>query len=91
MKKIKFGAFSRANDTSQKNAANWTMQVDLESNKCMKDHKIIQRYLLSVFYHSAGGENWSNKDGWLEEEDECGWYGVSCNEDSSVTEISLGE
>jgi Leucine-rich repeat (LRR) protein len=36
--------------------------------------KIIQRYALSTFYFSTGGDAWVENTLWLSEEDECSWF-----------------
>eukprot|EP00531_Pseudo-nitzschia_arenysensis_P002038 CAMPEP_0116143342 /NCGR_PEP_ID=MMETSP0329-20121206/15399_1 /TAXON_ID=697910 /ORGANISM="Pseudo-nitzschia arenysensis, Strain B593" /LENGTH=537 /DNA_ID=CAMNT_0003638655 /DNA_START=76 /DNA_END=1690 /DNA_ORIENTATION=- len=42
---------------------------------------IVQRYALSTFYFSLGGDGWTNNKGWLGNKHECNWYGVGCAED----------
>ena len=44
---------------------------------------------LSALYISAGGSSWSNKSGWLVDDDPCtGWNGVTCS-NSVVTQLQL--
>jgi hypothetical protein len=31
-------------------------------------------YTMAVLYYSLGGENWTHRDGWLENSDVCSWY-----------------
>ena len=39
----------------------------------------LQHRTLTDFYQSAGGDEWSNNQGWLGEPGtECGWFGVTC-------------
>lgn len=51
--------------------------------------------VLSVLYKSLGGSDWTNSDGWMENNDVCSWYGVTCGEDGDssgrVTKLVLGE
>lgn len=39
---------------------------------------------LVAIYVATGGENWINKEGWLEAPDPCSWHGVSCSEGKVV-------
>ena len=34
---------------------------------------------LVSLYTATGGENWTNKTGWLQTNTPCTWYGVSCS------------
>ena len=43
------------------------------------DARIIQRYVLVVFYYATGGDGWTNNEGWLGHLTECNWYGLQCN------------
>lgn len=45
---------------------------------------------LEALYNSAGGENWTNKDGWLTGKTPCEWAGVTCT-DGQVTDLALAE
>ncbi len=54
------------------------------------DPTIVQRYALSSFYFSLGGDDWTNNKGWLGNKHECTWFGVECNEDKVATSLNLG-
>lgn len=41
--------------------------------------RVVQRYVLASLYFNSDSE-WTNADGWLEGDDECEWFGVSCEE-----------
>jgi hypothetical protein len=43
------------------------MQMDLN------DPLFEQQYIMTVFYYSLDGDNWSSSDGWLSGESECSW------------------
>ncbi len=43
---------------------------------------------LVAFYHAAGGEDWRNRTGWLEDP-VMDWYGVTLNEDGRVVGIEM--
>jgi hypothetical protein len=87
-------------------AAEWLSSQDpyLRENpmECT-DQKLIQRYVLAVFYFSAGGDDWLfcgqsdpvcieslSEDGWLSSSNECSWFRVECNGNALVTTIDLG-
>ncbi len=37
----------------------------------------IERDVLTNFYHSTGGDSWTNRSGWLGESGtECDWFGI---------------
>jgi len=52
------------------------------------DRRLVQRWILASFYFGLGGDNWVINDGWLTENDECQWYGVTCI-DGVVSELEL--
>ena len=56
---------------------------------CLTDDKEKERQILEAFFNSVGGERWKKRDGWLEAQDYCTWYGIECV-DSRVESISLG-
>ena len=42
-------------------------------------------------YQQCGGENWKNKDNWMQDDlDVCEWYGINCHESKLVDSILLG-
>jgi hypothetical protein len=58
------------------------------------DEKKIQRYALATFYYSTDGDNWTDKDGWLTDIDECVWYneaddGQFCSSSGGVRELDF--
>jgi hypothetical protein len=40
---------------------------------------IDQRFGLVTLFYSTGGDDWSNNSGWLGEDQECSWSGVTCS------------
>jgi hypothetical protein len=54
----------------------------------LPDEKVVQRWALASFYFGTNGDNWVVKDGWLQPQSECSWYGVSCL-DGVVTKLEL--
>jgi len=53
------------------------------------DARIIQRYVLVVFYYATGGDGWTNNEGWLGHLTECNWYGLQCNSLSNLVRLVL--
>jgi Leucine-rich repeat (LRR) protein len=63
----------------------------LGATKCLSEIKQKERDILELFYEKCGGNNWKNKDGWLQEgTDICNWHGISCSNGGSVDTIDLG-
>ena len=66
--------------------------IYLGSTKCGPD---LDMDTLSALYIDLGGSDWTKSDGWMESNDVCTWYGITCGEDGDskgrVTGISLGE
>ncbi len=48
----------------------------------------VERYALSEFYDSTGGDDWTNNDGWKSDSDVGDWYGVTVG-DSLVEQLRL--
>ncbi len=42
-------------------------------------------------YNTTDGDNWTIKDGWLDNFDPCTWSGVICNIDKNVTSLRLSK
>ncbi len=77
--------------TPQADAYDWIVNVD-ESDACDGPTDLMERYLLTVFYYSTGGDNWKNKRGWLlGSVHHCanGWTGITCGADNHVDQIKL--
>jgi hypothetical protein len=73
-------------------ALNWLLNEDTNTNSCQGVDSIIQRYTLAVFFYETDGQNWKDKIGWLEPQNECTtWNGIQCNPDGRVTKIILGK
>jgi len=80
----------RLSDTSSHayEAFLWLSRENLSS---LNEMQRIQRYGLVTFFHStvADDMNWKVASGWKTSEHECGWFGISCADNATVTEISL--
>jgi len=65
-------------------------QVDLwVGDSSLGEPRDFERPSLEAIYERTNGQNWTNNAGWMNEEDHCGWYGVTCNGDGFVTSIDL--
>jgi hypothetical protein len=57
--------------------------------------RLRQRYpLVTLWYQQVDSEGnyvykWVNTSGWLENESECNWYGIICDENKTVVQISF--
>ena len=50
---------------------------------------LTQRYLMAFLYFSTNGPQWETQTLWLQEDDLCTWYGLSCGDDNAMREIGL--
>lgn len=62
-----------------------------ENLELLSEMQKIQRYGLVTFFHSTVADdiNWKVASGWKSNEHECGWFGISCSDGATVSEISL--
>jgi len=81
--------------TPQYNAAEWLIGED-DFYVCPDDKKMIQRYVMGLFYYSTEGPSWTScSEGdiscsgtsYLSAVNECEWFGSACNVDLCITEI----
>lgn len=55
-------------------------------------NKWLERYILTIFFISTKGSNWSVAASWNSPfSGICDWYGISCDDDDQVEEIELGK
>ncbi len=52
---------------------------------------LSERDVLIAFFHATGGANWRNNENWLSEASLSEWYGVTTNEEGSVTKLVLND
>lgn len=82
---------ANSNTTVEEQAAQWLIYqdtVDWSGNLL----RMTQRYALAtVWFGLNGSTSWTNRKGWMTEDDECTWFGVTCSDDDSnmVTELVL--
>jgi len=77
-----------ANGSPQNTALYWIAETDQMDLK-LENPNLIQRYVLTVLYYSADGSKWTNSDAYLTDSLECEWYGVDCNNETLVVNVSL--
>lgn len=64
--------------TPQFEARSWIDDTDA-AIICAEESDIIeQRYRAAVVYYALGGGSWSTSTMWLEESNECEWFGLEC-------------
>ena len=101
------GEESLKNETSpQYLAMDWIVNHDGANITLKEEDKIIQRYVLAVFYFSTQGKNWKNQYNFLSDKDVCDWNGYKnstmknvdefsgiqrCDEAGNVVNIELGK
>jgi len=49
----------------------------------------VELQSLQNIYNETGGDYWYNNTGWTTEQDQCNWYGITCDEEDYVIEINL--
>mmetsp|Transcript_36712 Transcript_36712/g.88748 ORF Transcript_36712/g.88748 Transcript_36712/m.88748 type:complete len:2674 (+) Transcript_36712:708-8729(+) len=58
---------------------------------CVALVKAREREVLGALFEATNGNGWRNNNGWLDDNrDVCTWFGVSCQEDSTIESIRLG-
>lgn len=59
------------------------------TRECIDPKLLLERKILSDFYSASNGTDWLIQSNWLSNYPSCTWYGVLCNEDGFVEELSL--
>ena len=49
----------------------------------------VELQSLQTIYIESGGDYWFNNTGWITEQDQCNWFGITCDEQGYVIEINL--
>ena len=90
----------QANETYQQDAIAWLESTYYEP---LSDARLVQQYALACFHEATDAIAnpytkaimgdfvlpWLHGD-WLQDSNECGWKGVTCNSDGWVIELDLG-
>jgi len=98
------GASTTGNGGYKDRASQWLLATDDGLAQTYFHEKIKHRYALAcIFFATFGVANeytskedkdtkeagWKTSSGWITNEDECNWHGISCNEDGLVIGIDL--
>jgi hypothetical protein len=67
----------------------WELRTSLNRNVYIDFESIQTRFILVLLYFEWRGNEWKNQTGWLSNETVCEWYGVRCDNQSRVTQLSL--
>ena len=84
--------------TPQYNAVEWLIGSD-DFLVCPDDEKMIQRYVMALFYFSTEGDSWNRcsqddtvcANPYLSSAHECDWFGNQCDAEMCITEIEQGK
>jgi hypothetical protein len=49
----------------------------------------INRLVLVLLYITWGGSGWQQNEGWASSSNECNWFGITCQQEQVITQISL--
>ena len=74
--------------TAQVTADGFVDEPDLVRLRAGRFANAQDSLALVAFYHAAGGEDWINRTGWLEEP-VMGWHGVTLNEEGRVVRLEV--
>lgn len=93
-------------DSYQSQALAWLSEGSPDASTYSRE-KLIQRYAMACIYYSTSSvrtvatdaflgmgvtpDGWDRANGWLSSADVCGWYGLTCDSESRVTAIELGD
>jgi len=71
-------------------AYSWLVGSNRSSYENLSDVLLLQRYAMATLYFSLAGHGWTDKEGWLSDEDVCVWESVEeCNGVEMVTDLEL--
>jgi hypothetical protein len=51
----------------------------------------LSRFALACVYAAGNGKWWIHQTGWLSNESECLWDGISCDSDGQITSLALSD
>jgi hypothetical protein len=87
-------AISEQNSPQYK-AFEWVVSDPMVVNFSYTDTRIIQRWILAIWYYSTLGDNWIRSDNWLTYTNECDWFSTRnggdhiCDGDGNLQIIEL--
>ena len=87
-------------ESMQRRAARWMASADDYEISQGSEVKLLQRYILAVFYFAMSGDSWqqcnslagcyASEQSWLSETDECDWAAIGCDENGIIKELNFG-
>ncbi len=66
----------------------FALQADFNCLGVTQISKTECQSLVSL-YNETGGDNWINRDGWLQNDTPCSWYGLACDNEGHLSRIIL--
>ena len=85
-------AYPPLKGSSEEQAVQWLIDVDplqLQAEAEPDQFRLRQRYALLTMWFQLSGENWTTNAKWLRAENECDWFGVTCDSNDAVSAILL--
>jgi len=69
----------------------WLTEDMMENNKVYDDHQVVSRFALASCFLTWYDYNkpWKNKKGWMTSDNICAWFGVTCDENDELINLSL--
>ena len=67
--------------TTEELALDWLINADPLYLTVEEDNvRLTQRFALRTLWFGTNGPEWNNKNGWLDDSDECKWHGILCEQ-----------
>ena len=66
-------------------------KVSVADQGAERDAQSAERDTLIQLYRATNGLVWTHSDNWNTSAPVCDWYGVNCDEDEAVTQLTLPE
>ncbi|GAX25382.1 hypothetical protein FisN_5Lh479 [Fistulifera solaris] len=89
----------RNRESVQNKAAKWIASTDDYDNLQDNEAKLLQRYILAVFYFAMNGDSWNqcnlqktcyaSEQSWLSTTDECDWAAVGCDDNGIIEKLNF--
>jgi hypothetical protein len=74
--------------TPEEQALDWLINDDplqLTLEQTLGSRRLSQRFALLTLWFSTNGPEWSDMNGWLNDEEECNWRGIACDQDVVIS------
>jgi len=67
--------------TAQDLALEWLIEQSNHTvSSARAKHRLTQAFALSALWYSTNGDGWIKNEGWLSAQDECVWFGITCQD-----------